>query len=484
MGAKYRIRFFPDWGSGPLWCGNDAALERFGCGPICLSDLPLSDEVCSRICELCSWHSESLNWHVPEDPGPFRQAECDRFNQAVLKLVERIQKELGPDYEVVNACVPLKEDPELDAYLEDYPEFRREPRTEHTNSSPTDSDECSSGNVVMTANSFSSTDRRKATVNWAAALLKDHNIPRTWGACLSHQYLLRELEQRSKQLRWGRTPKEGFLHLVWMFSRYNPSPHYEMSTWESATLVGIASQLHNIPRNLGTAYVKTKAAYVAAQRSASPPRRANENTTPILEHMPRWRKRALEAERWLANLPECQKIKLRIRDRLGLVYVGFLKLRAILPYDIGEWDVISCWTQMNRYQLKNARERPVQAARWGEDMEQEFFRLYGLWSQNKSWYKEMGTCYKQLKEINLKVLVALNRILEETPDDEIVAATHSVRAEKGSIVFSRQDHTSLRSELWTYVQKEKTQQEAYTMVLRAMTRELRWWRSLLYRFIL
>jgi len=200
--------------------------------------------------------------------------------------------------------------------------------------------------------------------------------------------------------------------------------------------------------------------------------------------MPRWRKRALEAERSLANLPEYQKIKLRIRDRLGLVYVGFLKLRAILPRDIGEWDVISCWTQMNRYQLKDARAWPVRAARWGEDMEQEFFRLYGLWSQNKLWYEEMGTCYKQLKTINPKVLVALNRILEKTPDDKIVAVTHSVRAEKRSIVSSSQDHTSLKSELWTYVQMEKIRQEAYTMVLRAMTRELRWWRNLLYRFLI
>jgi hypothetical protein len=71
------------------------------------------------------WHHASLNWDYPPDPGPWTQAECDRFNAAVAELVAAIRVELGSDYEVINRQQQISEGPELDAYLADPEGFRR-----------------------------------------------------------------------------------------------------------------------------------------------------------------------------------------------------------------------------------------------------------------------------------------------------------------------------------------------------------------------
>jgi len=117
------IRFFCEWGGGALWPA-DPASGRFEAGPLD-DQLPLSAETRRRLEALCAWHDTSLNWDYPPDPGPWRQAECDRFNAAAAALVHRLRAELGPLYEVIDAQPRLCEDPDLDAYLADPPGFRR-----------------------------------------------------------------------------------------------------------------------------------------------------------------------------------------------------------------------------------------------------------------------------------------------------------------------------------------------------------------------
>jgi hypothetical protein len=51
--------------------------------------------------------------------------ECDRFNQAAFELCERIQGELGGEYEILNEQSPIMEDPNLDEYLKDPDNFKR-----------------------------------------------------------------------------------------------------------------------------------------------------------------------------------------------------------------------------------------------------------------------------------------------------------------------------------------------------------------------
>lgn len=124
---KYKLRFFFEWGGGCLWPGNDVATSAFGDGPLDTSEttLPLSAETLRRCRELAEWYDTSLNQTYPPDPGPWRQPECDRFNEAVKHLLGTILAELGDQFEVINRQSEAVEDPDLDAYLADPTGFHR-----------------------------------------------------------------------------------------------------------------------------------------------------------------------------------------------------------------------------------------------------------------------------------------------------------------------------------------------------------------------
>jgi hypothetical protein len=125
--GTYTLRFFFEWGGGCLWAGDAAADTAFGPGPLDTagSRLPLSAETVRRCGELAVWHDTSLNRAYPLDPGPWRQAECDRFNEAAGYLLATIRAELGEQFEVINRQPVAAEDPDLDAYLADPRAFRR-----------------------------------------------------------------------------------------------------------------------------------------------------------------------------------------------------------------------------------------------------------------------------------------------------------------------------------------------------------------------
>lgn len=125
---KYVLRFEFEWRvEEVLWPSNNAARQDLNdVGPLAEEDLPqLSAETWQQMRALTEWHDTSLNWSYPPDPGPWRQEECDRFNQATEALFERIRAELGADFEVINLHKPIQEDPALDAYLADPKGFRR-----------------------------------------------------------------------------------------------------------------------------------------------------------------------------------------------------------------------------------------------------------------------------------------------------------------------------------------------------------------------
>jgi hypothetical protein len=100
MTAPFRIRLMFEWGGGCLWCGNDAALERFDVGPI--EDLlPLSPSTLQRLEALSAWHDRSLNWEYPPDPGPWSAEEHVKFESAARAVLDDLRSELGQEYEVV-----------------------------------------------------------------------------------------------------------------------------------------------------------------------------------------------------------------------------------------------------------------------------------------------------------------------------------------------------------------------------------------------
>ncbi|GER89825.1 hypothetical protein KDW_39870 [Dictyobacter vulcani] len=110
---QYVIRFFFDAGSATcFWPVNDDARKRFG-SYIQPEDLPLSKATIKCADDIVDWQTASLNWNYPPDPGPWRQDECDHFNQAVKELLEEIYKELADHFEIINEFKEINEDPDL-----------------------------------------------------------------------------------------------------------------------------------------------------------------------------------------------------------------------------------------------------------------------------------------------------------------------------------------------------------------------------------
>lgn len=107
MSVILKIRLFFEWGGGVLWCGNEAALQRFDVGPV-EDKLPLSNETRERLRGMTVWHDTALNWDDPAGPSPWSAAEDARFTEAVARLVDDIRHELGPDYDIINEHRPTR----------------------------------------------------------------------------------------------------------------------------------------------------------------------------------------------------------------------------------------------------------------------------------------------------------------------------------------------------------------------------------------
>jgi hypothetical protein len=65
------------------------------------------------------WHQGSLNWEYSPDPGPWRQAECDRFNPGVQALLPIVIAERGDDFDAIDAQPPVFADLDPDEDLKD-----------------------------------------------------------------------------------------------------------------------------------------------------------------------------------------------------------------------------------------------------------------------------------------------------------------------------------------------------------------------------
>jgi hypothetical protein len=119
------VRFFFDAGSGGLlWPISEPDWQAWG-SPIDPGRLPVREELRDEVVRLVDWYDKSLNWDYPPDPGPWRQPECDRFNETARRTLLWLRQELGPDWEIVDGFQDLHEDPDLDRYLGDPRGFRR-----------------------------------------------------------------------------------------------------------------------------------------------------------------------------------------------------------------------------------------------------------------------------------------------------------------------------------------------------------------------
>ena len=130
-GQKYKLRFFFDYGAGGcLWADNDLARQDFGFGPIdkTIADKTgkLSAEILIQIDDLDNRHSGYYNKDYPPDPSLWRQNECDDFNQRVDTLRSRLRQQLNDDFEIVDLQKRYSEDKELEEYLRNPKNFKRQ----------------------------------------------------------------------------------------------------------------------------------------------------------------------------------------------------------------------------------------------------------------------------------------------------------------------------------------------------------------------
>lgn len=105
---KYELRFFFEWGddSASIWCGNQAARDRFDVGPIVFDELGLSEALQQLLRELGDEYQTSLNWDYPPDPSPWTQEQKESFLRRSEAAYQQLVMELGDEYIVYN-CVDL-----------------------------------------------------------------------------------------------------------------------------------------------------------------------------------------------------------------------------------------------------------------------------------------------------------------------------------------------------------------------------------------
>lgn len=96
---RCRLRLMFEWGGGSLWCGNQAARDRFAVGPV-EDQLTLSDALRAELDLLSEWHERSLNRDDPGGPGFWDGAETARFDAAAEALCRALAAELGAAYQV------------------------------------------------------------------------------------------------------------------------------------------------------------------------------------------------------------------------------------------------------------------------------------------------------------------------------------------------------------------------------------------------
>uniref|UniRef100_UPI00404829E3 hypothetical protein n=1 Tax=Yoonia sp. TaxID=2212373 RepID=UPI00404829E3 len=101
MTAQIRIRLFFEWGGGVLWCGNDAARQRYDVGPV-EEKLGLPKALLAQLHAMSAHHDTALNWADPREAGSWSETDYAEFCGKVEQLRAEIAEAIGPEFEVVN----------------------------------------------------------------------------------------------------------------------------------------------------------------------------------------------------------------------------------------------------------------------------------------------------------------------------------------------------------------------------------------------
>ena len=109
--AKYLLLFWFEHGGICIWGKNEATKEKYGYA-IESNELPLSKELINILDNLELSYARSLNWASPLEPAPWTKDERDMFRKEANEAYDRLIKELGPDFEIINdieSCIYEKD---------------------------------------------------------------------------------------------------------------------------------------------------------------------------------------------------------------------------------------------------------------------------------------------------------------------------------------------------------------------------------------
>ena len=100
--AKYVLRFNPDYNCTSLWPEDEEAIKRFDLGPIDYEDLELSKDLIVELEKFDESVMTILDWNNPGGPSPLSKAERLAIYDNGKVILEKVRKELYPDYEVID----------------------------------------------------------------------------------------------------------------------------------------------------------------------------------------------------------------------------------------------------------------------------------------------------------------------------------------------------------------------------------------------
>lgn len=99
--SKYQLRFWFEHGGFCIWSINDKAKEKYGYA-VRNDALPISEDLVKEIDALENEYATYLDWNCPQNPSPWtKEHKTDFFYKATI-VYQKLQKELGSDFEVTN----------------------------------------------------------------------------------------------------------------------------------------------------------------------------------------------------------------------------------------------------------------------------------------------------------------------------------------------------------------------------------------------
>ena len=102
--AKYKMKYWFEWGGTCLWSANDAAIEEFDYA-VDEQKLPISRKLKNLLWYLQAYHENMMDMdNAPDDSPWWTEEDTIMFDKKKKIAYEQLCQELGEEYEIVYSC--------------------------------------------------------------------------------------------------------------------------------------------------------------------------------------------------------------------------------------------------------------------------------------------------------------------------------------------------------------------------------------------